>query len=83
VDLKVVLARKTNYRIIQTNSIPAQNLEKTCLIRTTGAERKLGQYKYIDDTGKVKRFNNFEEFRYFSSKCLYGQHKHVIIKKGN
>ena len=81
--LRVASARKTNYRALQTNSVPAKDLSETCLIRTTGSERKQGQYKFVDDTGKITYFNSFKEFRYFSNRCLFSKHKHVIIKRGN
>ena len=74
-------ATKLRNRKLQTNSVPASELETIYAVRTLYEERKKGQYKLVDE-GVTKYFKDFLELRYFSTKVLRNKHKHVILVKG-
>ena len=61
--------------------MPPSQLKTIYAVRTLGDERKLGQYKLIED-GQTRYFNTFKELKYYSDIVLYTKHKHVIITKG-
>ena len=72
--------KKATIKLNSKAGVPADQLKVIYAVRTLGDERKLGQYKLVSD--KVKYFNNFLEFRYFSDRVLYYHHVHVILVKG-
>lgn len=76
-----IKVKKSTIKLNSKAGVPADQLETIYAVRTLGDERKLGQYKLVDD-GKVRYFNNFKEFRYFSDRVLYFHHVHVILVKG-
>jgi hypothetical protein len=77
-----IIAKKVDHRKLNaSNGVPPDQLKVIHAVRTLGDERKLGQYKLIED-GKTKYFKNFLELRYYSDLVLYTKHKHVIISRG-
>lgn len=76
-----ITAKKTKLRKLQTNSVPADQLTTIYAVRTLGEERKLGQYKLIEN-GIAQYFNNFDELKYYSNLVLRDKHKHVVIVRG-
>lgn len=76
-----IIARKLKNRKLATHSVPANDLKAIYAVRTIGDERKLGQYKIVDNN-QVQYFRNFDALRFYSNIILRNQHKHVIIVKG-
>ena len=76
-----IKANKKHHMLLQTNNVPAAQLETIYAVRTLKEERKLGQYKLVDD-GITRYFKNFKDLQYFSDKALHSKHKHVILVRG-
>ena len=77
-----IIAKKVKHRKLNAkNGVAPSQLEILYAVRTLGEERKLGQYKLIEN-GQARYFKNFKELRYYSDIVLYAQHKHIILSKG-
>ena len=74
-------AKKVKHRKLRINGVAANQLDAIFAVRTLNDERKLGQYKLVDD-GRVRYFANFKELRFYSNQILRNKHKHVIIVRG-
>jgi len=80
--LRVVTAKNSTALNSKFGVAPSLLMPLT-LLRTQGAERSLGQYKLVNGNQLIRRFNNFKEFRFYSTRILRGMEKFVSIQRGN
>ena len=73
--------KKATGKLNSKIGVSAGQLDVIHAVRTLGEERKLVQYKLVEESS-TRYFKNFKELRFFSSQILRNKHKHVIIVKG-